>query len=74
MTDFYDDDYDLETEDDDQQSDDSDYVDGDDSGNGETWWTEMNKVKVILLYERFFSIYYKKNKTLDLKERKFKKW
>lgn len=36
MTDFYDDDYDLDTEDDEQQSGDSDYVDGDDSGNGES--------------------------------------
>lgn len=36
MTDFYDDDYDLDTEDD-QLSDESDYGDGDDSGNGESW-------------------------------------
>lgn len=36
MTDFYDDDYDLDTEDD-QLSDESDYADGDDSGNGESW-------------------------------------
>lgn len=35
MTDFYDDDYDLDTEDD-QLSDESDYADGDDSGNGES--------------------------------------
>lgn len=41
MTDFYDDDYELDTDDDDdddddQQSNASEYVDGDDSGNGET--------------------------------------
>lgn len=41
MTDFYDEDYDLDTDDDDDDDDDlqsaaSDYVDGDDSGNGET--------------------------------------
>lgn len=38
MTDFYDEDYDLDTDDDedDQQSGDSDFANGDDSGNGET--------------------------------------
>lgn len=38
MTDFYDDDYDLDSEEDDDQSGNeaSDYVDGDDSGNGES--------------------------------------
>lgn len=39
MTDFYDEDYDLDTDDDDdddQESNASEYVDGDDSGNGET--------------------------------------
>lgn len=39
MTDFYDEDYDLDTDDDDDDENDSnesDYVDGDDSGNGET--------------------------------------
>lgn len=35
MTDFYDDDYDLDTEDDERNSCDSDFPDGDDSGNGE---------------------------------------
>lgn len=35
MTDFYDDDYDLDTEDDDQDSVES-FADGDDSGNGES--------------------------------------
>lgn len=35
--DFYDDDYDMDDDDDDDQSAaDSDYVDGDDSGNGES--------------------------------------
>lgn len=35
--DFYDDDYDLDDDDDDDcQSNDSDYLDGDDSGNGES--------------------------------------
>lgn len=41
MTDFYDDDYDLEDDDDDDDNEDdisggSDYADGDDSGNGES--------------------------------------
>lgn len=34
MTDFYDDDYDLDTEDDDQSVE--SFADGDDSGNGES--------------------------------------
>ena len=37
MTDFYDDDYDLDTDEDDQSGAESDYQDGDDSGNGESW-------------------------------------
>lgn len=37
MTDFYDDDYDLDTDDEDASGADSDYQDGDDSGNGESW-------------------------------------
>ncbi len=36
LTDFYDEDYDLDTDDDNQDSGDSDYANGDDSGNGET--------------------------------------
>lgn len=36
LTDFYDEDYDLDTDDDNQDSDGSDYANGDDSGNGET--------------------------------------
>lgn len=37
MTDFYDDDYDLEDDDEDLSDNGSDYADGDDSGNGESW-------------------------------------
>ncbi|XP_037046377.1 ubiquitin-conjugating enzyme E2 R2 [Bradysia coprophila] len=36
LTDFYDEDYDLDTDDENQDSGDSDYANGDDSGNGET--------------------------------------
>ncbi|KAJ6643285.1 Ubiquitin-conjugating enzyme E2 R2 [Pseudolycoriella hygida] len=36
LTDFYDEDYDLDTDDDNQESGESDYGNGDDSGNGET--------------------------------------
>lgn len=36
MTDFYDDEYELDDEDDDEQLSASDYEDGDDSGNGES--------------------------------------
>lgn len=37
MTDFYDEDYDLDTDDDDaEESNASEYTDGNDSGNGET--------------------------------------
>lgn len=37
MTDFYDDEYELDDDDDDEQMSASDYEDGDDSGNGESW-------------------------------------
>lgn len=39
MTDFYDDEYELDDDDDDEdeQQSASDYEDGDDSGNGESW-------------------------------------
>ena len=36
MTDFYDDDYDLDTEDEEDNASVDSYVDGDDSGNGES--------------------------------------
>lgn len=36
MTDFYDDEYELDDDDDDEQMSASDYEDGDDSGNGES--------------------------------------
>lgn len=49
MTDFYDDEYELDDDDDDEDNNEqlsaSDYEDGDDSGNGESWSMTWIKVK-----------------------------